>query len=179
MTQEKPLAPELAVQRWFNTTSPVTLAGLRGKVVVLHAFQMLCPGCVSDAIPLARRLHALARGSDLVVLGIHTVFEHHAAMTPVALEAFLHEYRVTFPVAVDAPSGSGPIPQTMAAYGMRGTPSTVVIGRDGRIVSHTFGSEDDLALGLQLGALLALPGSASETHAAPDGCTDAGCAAKP
>ncbi len=179
MTQETPFAPELAVQRWFNTGSPITLAGLRGKVVVLHAFQMLCPGCVSDAIPQARRLHALARGSDLIVLGIHTVFEHHAAMTPVALEAFLHEYRVTFPVAVDAPSGNGPIPQTMAAYGMRGTPSTIVIGRDGRIVSHSFGSEDDLALGLQLGALLALPAPSLATRADAGGCTDAGCAARP
>ena len=59
---------------------------------MLHAFQMLCPGCVSNAIPQARRLHEIAKSlDDLVVLGIHTVFEHHAAMTPVSLEAFLHE----------------------------------------------------------------------------------------
>ena len=157
MAQEMHAAPELQVQRWFNSSEPITLAGLRGKVVVLHAFQMLCPGCVSHAIPQAKRLHALARGSDLVVLGIHTVFEHHQAMTPVALEVFLHEYRLTFPVAVDQPSDDGPIPRTMSAYGMRGTPTTIVIGRDGRLVSHFFGTEDDLALGLQLGALLLTP----------------------
>jgi peroxiredoxin len=150
----KTLAPEIESDRWFNTDKSIALADLRGKVVVLHAFQMLCPGCVAHAIPQARRLHEFSRGSDLVVLGIHTVFEHHAAMTPVSLEAFLHEYRITFPVAVDKPADDGPIPKTMAAYGMRGTPSTIIIDRDGNLVRHSFGQEDDLALGLTLGSLL-------------------------
>lgn len=101
----RPLAPPLMVERWFNTDRPITLASLRGRIVVLHAFQMLCPGCVANAIPQARRLNEIAGSIDgLVVLGIHTVFEHHAAMTPVSLEAFLHEYKVTFPVAVDRAS---------------------------------------------------------------------------
>ncbi|MFM9844519.1 MAG: peroxiredoxin family protein [Dongiaceae bacterium] len=147
-------ALELQVARWFNTDAPITLAGLLGKVVVIHAFQMLCPGCVAYAIPQARRLHELARGTDLVVLGLHTVFEHHAAMTPVALEAFLHEYRVAFPVGVDQASEDGPIPRTMAAYGLRGTPSTIVIDRNGNLVRHSFGAEDDLALGMLLGSAL-------------------------
>ena len=100
MSRIHPPAPELQVDRWLNTEAPVTLESLRGKVVVLHAFQMLCPGCVANAIPQARRLNEIAGSIDgLVVLGIHTVFEHHAAMTPVSLEAFLHEYRITFPVA--------------------------------------------------------------------------------
>jgi hypothetical protein len=51
------LAPELAVVRWFNTTKPFTLAGLAGKVVLLHAFQMLCPGCVAHGTPQAERAH--------------------------------------------------------------------------------------------------------------------------
>ncbi len=151
----RPPAPPLVGERWFNSDQPITLEGLRGRIVVLHAFQMLCPGCVATAIPQARRLHEIAKSvEDLVVLGIHTVFEHHAAMTPVSLEAFLHEYKITFPVAVDRPSTDGPIPQTMAAYGFRGTPSTVIIDREGRIARHSFGAEDDLALGLILGNLL-------------------------
>jgi peroxiredoxin len=145
------LAPELRVERWFNTDGPITLAGLRGKIVVIHAFQMLCPGCVAHAIPQAKRLHQLTQGTDLVVLGLHTVFEHHAAMTPVALEAFLHEYRIAFPVGVDQASDGGPVPRTMAAYGLRGTPSTLVIDREGYLVRHSFGAEDDLAFGMLLG----------------------------
>ena len=148
-------APPLEVERWFNTDDPPTLERLRGKVVVVHAFQMLCPGCVAHALPQAKRLHEIAQQlDDLVVLGLHSVFEHHAAMTPVALEAFLHEYRIAFPVAVDRPSSDGPIPLTMAAYGLRGTPSTIIIDRTGRIARHSFGAEDDIVLGLTLGSLL-------------------------
>ena len=149
-------APPIQAERWFNTDTDLSLEALHGKVVVLHAFQMLCPGCVSHALPQARRLHEIARSIDaLAIVGIHTVFEHHAAMTPVSLEAFLHEYKIAFPVAVDkAAADGGPIPQTMAAYGFQGTPSTVVIDREGRIVRSSFGAEDDLVLGLFVGNAL-------------------------
>jgi peroxiredoxin len=176
MNRRHAVAPELEVERWFNTDKPVQLAGLRGRIVVLHAFQMLCPGCVAHAIPQAKRLHELSRGTDLVVLGIHTVFEHHAAMTPVALEAFLHEYRIPFPVAVDKPAPDGPIPRTMAAYGMRGTPSTIIVDRDGRLARHSFGIEDDLALGLQLGTLLAVGPAHDSVRPTEAGCADDVCA---
>lgn len=175
MNIDRAIAPELEVERWFNTDKPIGLAALRGRIVVLHAFQMLCPGCVAHAIPQAKRLHELSRGTDLAVLGIYTVFEHHAAMTPVALEAFLHEYRVPFPVAVDKPGPDGPIPRTMAAYGMRGTPSTIIVDRDGRLARHSFGIEDDLALGLQLGMLLAGRPTTDIARSAGSGRTDEGC----
>lgn len=152
---ENGLAPELDVVRWFNTDAPLTLAGLRGKVVVLHAFQMLCPGCVQSGIPQAQRIASVFSPADVAVIGIHTVFEHHAAMTPVSLEAFIHEYRLRFPVGVDRPGESGPIPATMAAYGMRGTPSLVLIDRTGVVRRHSFGAEDDLKVGAEIALLMA------------------------
>ncbi|MBN9037696.1 MAG: redoxin domain-containing protein [Rhizobiales bacterium] len=150
-------APELDVTQWFNAPEPLTLAALRGKVVVLHAFQMLCPGCVGAGLPQAQRIAALFPAEEVAVIGIHTVFEHHEAMTPVALAAFLHEYRIRFPVAVDRPGGEGPIPHTMAAYGMRGTPSLVLIDRAGMLRRHAFGAEDDLKVGAEIGWLMAEP----------------------
>jgi peroxiredoxin len=149
------LAPELTVDRWFNTSQPLTLAALRGRVVLLHAFQMLCPGCVSHGTPQAEKAHRLFAGADLQVIGLHTVFEHHEAMTPVALAAFIHEYRLSFPIAVDRPGEAGPIPITMQAYGFQGTPSAVLIGRDGRIAWRGFGAEDDMAMGARIMAALA------------------------
>ena len=100
------------------------LADLRGKVVVLHAFQMLCPACVHHGLPQAQRIHATFAPQDVAVVGLHTVFEHHAAMTLVSLEAFLHEYRIAFAVGVDAPGEDPrePIPVTMSAYALQGTP---------------------------------------------------------
>lgn len=150
-----PLAPEWQASQWFNTEHPLSLAGLRGKIVVLHAFQMLCPGCVSHGIPQAERLHRLLEGEDVVVVGLHTVFEHHAAMTPVALEAFLHEYRITHPIAVDAAIPGDTVPVSMRAYSLQGTPSLLLIDRNGRIRYQGFGRADDLALGVMIGRLLA------------------------
>ena len=148
-------APELDVVQWFNTREPLTLAALRGKVVVLHAFQMLCPGCVSTGLPQARKIAAIFPESDVAVIGIHTVFEHHDAMTPVSLAAFIHEYRLGFPIAVDRPDPQGPVPCTMAAYGLRGTPSLILIDRRGNIRHHGFGAEDDLRIGADIALLMA------------------------
>lgn len=153
--QPFPLAPPLQVAQWFNTPQPLTLDALKGRVVVLHAFQMLCPGCVSHGLPQAQAVHRQFAGDDISVIGLHTVFEHHEAMTPVALDAFLHEYRFSFPIAVDAPAGNGGIPLTMRAYGFQGTPSLVIIDRAGRVRLHAFGRVEDLALGALLGRLLA------------------------
>lgn len=150
-------APELIVDRWFNADQPLTLAALRGRVVFLHAFQMLCPGCVSHGTPQAQKAHRVFQASGLQVIGLHTVFEHHAAMTPVSLEAFIHEYKLSFPVAVDRPGDPGPLPQTMQAYAFQGTPSAVIIGRDGRIRHRAFGAEDDMVMGARLAAALSEP----------------------
>ena len=76
-------------------------------MVVACAFQMLCPGCVSHAIPQLKAVHELFAPLGAVVVGLHTVFEHHEAMTTTALRAFLHEYRVRCPVGVDAPAEDG------------------------------------------------------------------------
>lgn len=171
------LAPELDASRWFNTPAPLTLAALRGKVVVLHAFQMLCPGCVAHGTPQAEKLHRMfARAGEVVVIGLHTVFEHHAAMTDVALEAFIHEYRLTLPIAIDRAGVDDTIPRTMRRYGMRGTPTTIVIDRDGQVREHAFGQVDDLALGVLVGSLLAMPTAAlTQPEEAAGGCDDAGC----
>jgi peroxiredoxin len=156
-------APAWSTSTWFNTDGALQLADLRGKVVVLHAFQMLCPACVHHGLPQAQRIRAAFAPQDVAVVGLHTVFEHHAAMTPVSLQAFLHEYRIGFPVGVDAPGDAAddPIPLTMRAYGMQGTPTLVLIDRAGHLRRHAFGAEDDLALGAAIAALIAEGDSAS------------------
>ena len=147
-------APELAVARWFNTKECLTLAGLRGRPVLIHAFQMLCPGCVAHGTPQAEKAHRLFHDTDLQVIGLHTVFENHDAMTPVSLEAFIREYRFTMPIGVDEPGSDGPIPVTMSRFKMRGTPTAILIGRDGTILHHGFGQDDDMALGARIAKAL-------------------------
>jgi hypothetical protein len=88
------------------------------------------------------------------VLGLHTVFEHRVVMGRDALAVFLSEYRIDFPVGIDR-HDRDPIPLTMQHYGLRGTLSTVLIDRGGRLRHSAFGTVDDLVLGAQLGQLLA------------------------
>lgn len=148
-------APEWIVSQWLNSNIDITLASLRGRVVAVGAFQMLCPGCVSELIPQMRKAHTMFKGSDLSIIGLHTVFEHHAAMEPVSLKAFLHENRITFPVGVDKPSlPDHPIPQTMQLYGMQGTPTILLIDRQGNLRRAGFGHMDDMQLGAEIMALL-------------------------
>lgn len=123
-------APELSVSQWFNTREPLTLESQLGKVVVLHAFQMLCPGCVQHGVPQAERVHRIFAHKDVSVIGLHTVFEHHAAMMPVSLEAFLHEFKITHPVGVD-------------------------VARKGVIRLQHFGRLEDMAVGAEVLALVA------------------------
>jgi len=150
--------PEWEVAQWFNAEQPLRVADLRGQVVLVHAFQMLCPGCVINAIPQARKVHELYGRHGVAVIGLHTVFEHHDAMQPHALEAFIHEYRLRFPVGVDAPADdvSG-IPRTMRRLGLEGTPTTLMLDRQGRLRMRYFGHVEDLQLGVLLGRLLAEP----------------------
>lgn len=150
-----PDAPEIDAEGWLNTPHPFTLAALRGQVVLLHAFQMLCPGCVLHGTPQAQNVHRTLTGRGVQVIGLHSVFEHHAVMNRAALEVFVHEFRLTFPIAIDRSGATGQsIPRTMQAYGLSGTPSIVLIDRAGRVQLNHFGPIDDIELGAQIGRLL-------------------------
>jgi ABC-type nickel/cobalt efflux system permease component RcnA len=147
---EKP--PELQVSRWLNAKAPMTLAGLKGRVVVLTAFQMLCPGCVTHGLPQAKKLVERFASTEVAVIGLHTVFEHHDVMTPAALEAFVHEYRWPFAIGIDEPDGKD-LPKTMAAYEMRGTPTLLLFDRQGRLRRHYLGQVDDMRLSAEVMSL--------------------------
>lgn len=148
-------APAWRVASWLGAGAPPSIAALRGRVVMGLAFQMLCPGCVSHALPQAMRVRTVFNPKDVALLGLHAVFEHHEAQgSSAALAAFLHEYRIAFPVAVDLPGPGGGVPETMRAYAMQGTPTILLIDRSGRLRLQRFGHVDDLYLGAAIHALV-------------------------
>lgn len=144
---------ELDVQEWVNHEG-LSNEDLRGKVVVVEVFQMLCPGCVNHGVPQAQKIHRMIDESQVQVIGLHSVFEHHDVMTPEALKVFIHEFGIKFPVAVDKPREGQRIPSTMKKYRLEGTPSIILADRKGRIRQVQFGQVDDFVLGLLLGSLL-------------------------
>src|SRR3546814_13104289 len=88
-----PMAPAWPVSRWFNADGAPSLQSLRGRVVFVPAFQMLCPACVQHAVPPSLKVAAAFASTDLTVSGLPTVFPTHPDLGPAALQGFLHQNR--------------------------------------------------------------------------------------
>lgn len=171
-------APPLITSDWLNSAKPLDIPDFRGRILVMYAFQMLCPGCVEHGLPQAQRVMRTFPADKLAVIGLHTVFEHHEAQGARApLAAFAHEYRLGFPIGIDRQDGH--LPATMSAYAMQGTPTLVVVDHNGLRRFQKFGHVDDLTLGSVLGALLVEPIAERPLAEASDGgCTEDGCAVR-
>src|SRR5687768_5480400 len=139
-------APPLHADTWLNTAEPITLESLRGRIVLLHAFQMRCPACHELATPQAQRVHEIFSRDSVAVLGLHCVFENHETQSPELLARYVREQRLTFPIAIDAGASGGGIPLSMKALNLDGTPTLVLLDRHGRIRMKRLGHVRDLEL---------------------------------
>lgn len=124
-------APELRGRRWLNTGgADVTLAGLRGRIVVLDFWTFCCVNCL-HALDELRPLEA-EFGDVLTIIGVHSPkFVHEA--DPAAVEAAVERYDVTHPVLDD------PELATWDAYAARAWPTLAVIDPDGFVVARMAG----------------------------------------
>ena len=131
MTRTRLRAPELKGRGWLNTGgADLSLADLRGRVVVLDFWTFCCVNCLhvlDELRPLEERY------SDLLVLvGVHSPkFEHEA--DPDALAAAVERYAVHHPVLDD------PDLVTWQAYTARAWPTLVVVDPEGYIVASMSG----------------------------------------
>ncbi len=139
-------ASELVGRGWLNTGgAPVTLAELRGRVVILDFWTFCCVNCLH----VLDELRALeARFADeLVVIGVHSPkFVHEA--DPDALAAAVERYEVHHPVLDD------PTLVTWQAYTARAWPTLVVIDPEGYVVAHLAGEGHGHNLELLVAALI-------------------------
>lgn len=92
-------APELAVTHWTNS-EPLTLADLRGKVVLLRWWTAPgCPFCAATA-PSLNQLDERYAGRGLVIIGLY----HHKAtapLDPAQVERYAETFGFRFPLAID------------------------------------------------------------------------------
>lgn len=124
-------APELVGRGWLNTGGhEVTLAELRGKVVVLDFWTFCCVNCLhvlDELRPLEQEF-----ADSLVLIGVHSPkFVHEA--DPDALAAAVERYAVHHPVLDD------PDLVTWQAYTARAWPTLVVIDPEGYVVASMSG----------------------------------------
>jgi peroxiredoxin len=90
--------PEWRAEQWMNS-APVTLASLRGSVVLVRWWTAGCPFC-SGSAPALRAFHRSYAPRGLHVIGMY----HHKEPTPFdpkVYEETARRYEFTFPIAVD------------------------------------------------------------------------------
>lgn len=122
----KRTAPELTgITHWLNST-PLKLADLRGKVVLVDFWTYGCINCV-NTLPHLARLQEKYKDKGLVIIGVHSPeFAFEKSTTNVA--AAIKRYGITYPVAQDNEFA------TWNAYRNRFWPAQYIVDKSGKIV---------------------------------------------
>jgi thiol-disulfide isomerase/thioredoxin len=154
MANQFKLAKPMITSQWFNSDKPLTFEDFRGRVTLVTIFQFLCPSCVSHAIPQAKRVRDLFAEEDVVVIGLHSVFKQHEAQAPDAVERMIRQHDIRFPIAIDKQEGGARLGETYQSYELRGTPTQLLLDRDGNLRKNKFGFDPDLQLGAEIMSLL-------------------------
>ena len=127
-------APEfVGNEHWFNTPGdqPLSLAGLRGRVVLVDFWTYSCINCIRT-FPYLKAWDARYRKDGLTIVGVHTPefpFEREAAN----VEAAIRENDIRYPVAQDNEQA------TWNAYGNQYWPAEYFIDARGRVRYAHFG----------------------------------------
>jgi peroxiredoxin len=107
----------------------VSLAGLRGRVVLLNFWATWCQECRPE-MPMFERLHREFSAQGFSVIGIN------AREGAAAIREYSKEIGLTFPLVLDSRG------EINATYGVIGLPTTFLMGRDGRAVALAVGPRE-------------------------------------
>lgn len=126
-----PAAPEfVGIVDWENS-SPLTLASLRGKVVLVDFWTYSCINC-QRTIPFLRQWWDKYKTAGFVIVGVHSPeFEFEKNLDNI--RRAIKTYGVTWPVAVDSSMS------TWSAYRNEYWPAEYLIDKSGRIRHTHFG----------------------------------------
>jgi thiol-disulfide isomerase/thioredoxin len=152
-------APELTgATAWLNVPEPLTLASLRGKVVLLDFWTYGCINCVHVLADL-KALEA-KYGDALVVIGVHSAkFTNEKDLDN--LRRTLVRYEIEHPVANDEHF------EIWKAYAVRAWPTRVLIDPAGYIVGSAAGEGYALAFDDAIAAVLTVFAERGELDMTP------------
>ena len=128
------VAPNFAgIDHWLNTPGgkPLSIASLRGKVVLVDFWTYSCINCIRT-LPHLRAWYAAYHKDGLEIVGVHTpefAFEHVLGNVRQAT----HSLDVTWPVALDNSYA------TWNEYGNQYWPADYLIDKSGRVRDYHFG----------------------------------------
>jgi cytochrome c biogenesis protein CcdA/thiol-disulfide isomerase/thioredoxin len=130
-------APDFAdIADWLNTPhgKPLTIAGLRGKVVLVDFWTYSCINCLRT-IPHLRAWYAAYHKDGLEIVGVHTpefAFEH----VPSNVEGAVKRLGISWPVALDNEYG------TWNAWSNQYWPADYLVDQQGQVRAYSFGEGD-------------------------------------
>jgi cytochrome c biogenesis protein CcdA/thiol-disulfide isomerase/thioredoxin len=158
-------APDVhGISAWINTR-PLSLPGLRGKVVLVDFWTYSCINCLRT-LPYLKAWDARYRSKGLVILGVHTpefAFEHDLGNVRAAVKRL----GIRYPVALDNDYG------TWKAYSNNYWPADYLVDQAGRVRDVHFGegdyakTEQDIRLLLEAGDAGRLPQPGADTDRTP------------
>src|SRR5213080_3080726 len=124
-------APELEGGRgWLNTDKPLSIAALRGKVVLLDFWTYGCVNCM-HVIPDLKKLEK-KYPNELVVIGVHSAkFENEKDTENI--RRIILRYEIEHPIVNDADF------KIWSAYGVNAWPTRILIDPAGYIIGERSG----------------------------------------
>jgi len=120
-------SPELSLRTLEGRT--VSLAGLRGQVVLLNFWATWCLECRPER-PTLEVLHRRFGARGLAVVGVNT------RERPLVVRNYVRELRLTFPLLLDSDG------TVTGRFGVIGLPTTFLFGRNGRAVALAVGARE-------------------------------------
>jgi cytochrome c biogenesis protein CcdA/thiol-disulfide isomerase/thioredoxin len=130
-------APDFAgISDWINTPGgkPLTIGGLRGKVVLIDFWTYSCINCLRT-LPHLRAWYSAYHKDGLDIVGVHTpefAFEHVLSN----VEGAVKRNHVTWPVALDNDYG------TWNAWSNQYWPADYLVDQQGNVRAYSFGEGD-------------------------------------
>ena len=150
----------VGIDGWLNTDGPLTMAGLRGKVVLVEFCTYTCINW-RRTLPYVHRWHSEYGPQGLQIIGVHTPEFGFERDRP-NVESAIRELDVRYPIAQDNEF------QTWDAWDNRAWPSFYVLDRDGqvRLVREGEGYAQEIEAAIR--SLLGLARAGSREHPADD-----------
>lgn len=127
-------APEFSrIEGWLNS-QPLTMAKLKGKVVMLDFWTFDCINC-QHTLPHVRELNTKYSGEKFVLIGVHTPeFEFERKRENV--EHAVRRFGIKYPVALDSENA------TWKLYGNQYWPRQTLVDVSGKVRWEHIGEGD-------------------------------------